>query len=125
MPGLADTRQIHALGTAGAGHVLSLILSGQARSRADLARISGLSRATVAQRLGVLFAAGLFQEADERQPSGGRPARVLKLNEGFGVVLAADIGESHTRVAATDLGPDVLAERLGEHRCRPSGRCRS
>lgn len=105
--------EIHALGTAGAGHVLSLILSGQARSRADLARISDLSRATITQRLGVLFEAGLLQEAEETQASGGRPARVLKLNEGFGVVLAADIGESRIRVAATDLGPTVLAERLG------------
>jgi len=105
--------EIHALGTAGAGHVLSLILSGQAKSRADLARISDLSRATIAQRLGVLFDAGLLHEASETQASGGRPARVLKLNQAFGVALVADIGESRIRVAATDLGPTILAERLG------------
>jgi predicted NBD/HSP70 family sugar kinase len=106
--------EIHALGTAGAGHVLSLILSGQAKSRADLARISDLSRATITQRLGVLFEAGLLHEASETQASGGRPARVLKLNEGFGIVLVADVGETRIRVAATDLGPTVLAERLGD-----------
>jgi predicted NBD/HSP70 family sugar kinase len=105
--------EIHALGTAGAGHVLSLILSGQAKSRADLARISDLSRATIAQRLGVLFDAGLLHEASETQASGGRPARVLKLNQEFGVALVADIGESRIRVAVTDLGPIILAERLG------------
>src|SRR5882757_1082632 len=105
--------EIHALGTAGAGHVLSLILSGQAKSRADLARISDLSRATIAQRLGVLFESGLLHEASETQASGGRPARVLKLNQAFGVALVADIGESRIRVAVTDLGPTVLAERLG------------
>ena len=47
-------------------------------------------------------------------PSGGRPARALTLNSEAGLVLAAEIGESHTRVAVTDLEPRILAERVGK-----------
>lgn len=95
----------------GIGHILALILSRQAATRPDLERVSGLSRATIAHRLDELLEIGLIDETPERQPSGGRPARILKLNEDFGVALAADIGESVTRVALTDLAPRLLAEQ--------------
>jgi predicted NBD/HSP70 family sugar kinase len=109
---LTRTDEAHRGGyaTAGAGEILALILSGRAPSRAALERASGLSRATIAQRLSVLFSAGLLYEADETLPSGGRPARVLKLKTNFAAVIAADIGESFLRVALTDLEPRVLAE---------------
>ncbi|MDQ0471195.1 ROK family protein [Labrys wisconsinensis] len=100
------------LTTAGAGPVLSLILSRQAASRPALERVSGLSRATIAQRLAVLFEAGLIVEAEATLPSGGRPARTMALNTGFGTVLAADIGESVIRMALTDLAPRVLDQVL-------------
>jgi predicted NBD/HSP70 family sugar kinase len=97
----------------GLGHLLSLIASGRAQSRAALAEAADLSRATVAQRLAALFAMGLIEEAEDTMPSGGRPARVLRLDRDFGVVLTADIGESHVRVAATDLEPRLLADVTG------------
>ncbi len=97
--------------TSGAGELLALILSRQATTRPDIERVSGLSRATVAHRLDELLEIGLIDETAERQPSGGRPARILKLNESFAVTLAADIGESVTRIAVTDLGPRTLAEQ--------------
>ncbi|MEZ5833240.1 MAG: ROK family transcriptional regulator [Dongiaceae bacterium] len=95
----------------GTGHILALILSRQAATRPDIERVSGLSRATVAHRLDELLETGLIAESTERQPSGGRPARILKLNETFALTLAADIGESVTRVAITDLGPRIVAEQ--------------
>src|SRR5688572_31354149 len=100
----------------GAGQLLALILSRQATTRPDIERVSGLSRATVAHRLDELLEVGLIDETAERQPSGGRPVRVLKLNESFAVTLAADIGESVTRVAVTDLGRSE--ERRVGNECR-------
>jgi len=96
---------------AAAGQILALILSRQAATRPDIERVSGLSRATVAHRLDELLEIGLIDETAERQASGGRPARILKLNETFAVTLAADIGESVVRVAVTDLAPRILAEQ--------------
>ncbi|WP_448951300.1 ROK family protein [Labrys neptuniae] len=98
---------------AGAGTILWLIASGKARSRSALLEASGLSRSTVTERLGALFAAGLIEEAPEAVPSGGRPARLIRLNTAFGVTLCADIGESHVRLAVTDLEPRILAEAVG------------
>jgi predicted NBD/HSP70 family sugar kinase len=99
---------------AGTGELLALIMSGKGTSRAALVEASQLSRATVAQRLSALFEAGLVAESDETMPSGGRPARVLRLNTDFGVVIAADIGERQVRVGITDMKPAVVAERLAD-----------
>ncbi|PZP54182.1 MAG: sugar kinase [Agrobacterium fabrum] len=90
--------------------LLSLVGSGRARSRSALTELSGLSRATVHQKLAGLIDAGLIRETEETLPSGGRPTRALDLNRDFAVVLCADIGEQHIRVAVTDLQPRILAE---------------
>ncbi|MBX5272692.1 ROK family protein [Rhizobium sp. NLR17b] len=92
------------------GQILSLVGSGRARSRSLLTELSGLSRATVYQKLGNLIDAGFIRETEETLPSGGRPTRALDLNRDFAVVLCADIGEQHIRVALTDLRPTILAE---------------
>ena len=105
---ILDSNGIHL--PPGVGQLLSLIVSHRALSRADLERLSGLSRSTIVQRLGVLFSSNLVLETDETAPSGGRPSKLLKLNENFALTLAADIGESITRVVVTTLGPQILAE---------------
>ncbi|RUM24384.1 ROK family transcriptional regulator [Rhizobium vallis] len=92
------------------GQILSLVASGRARSRSLLTDLSGLSRATVHQKLGNLIDAGLIRETEETLPSGGRPTRTLDINRDFAVVLCADIGEQHIRVALTDLRPTILGE---------------
>jgi predicted NBD/HSP70 family sugar kinase len=94
------------------GQLLSLIVRHGAVSRAELERLSGTSRTTIVQRLGALFAANLIVETQETQPSGGRPSRLLKLNDDFALIIAVDIGESLTRVAITDLSPKILVEAV-------------
>lgn len=97
-------------GADSAAGLLALIRSGKASSRPTLERASGLSRVTVARRLGHLFESGLIVEGNATEASGGRPARVIALNPDYAVVLAADVGESVIRVAATDLTPRILSE---------------
>ena len=95
---------------AGIGQLLAIIARNKTISRAHLEQQSRLSRATIVQRLGVLFNAGLITEADETAPSGGRPSKLLKINETFALTLAADIGESMIRVVLTTLEPRIVAE---------------
>jgi predicted NBD/HSP70 family sugar kinase len=97
----------------GCGTILSLVVGGKAQSRSTLAEASGLSRSTVTERLAALFAAGFVEETAEALPSGGRPARVLRLNKNFGIVLVANIGESHIHLAVTDLEPKIIGETVG------------
>jgi predicted NBD/HSP70 family sugar kinase len=93
------------------GAILALIRGGHAVTRSALIETTGLSRSTILQRLGVLLASRLVVEgAGERSPNGGRPPTVLQFNEDAGLVLAADVGARHARVAVCDLGGRALVE---------------
>jgi predicted NBD/HSP70 family sugar kinase len=93
-----------------AGALLSLIRAGVAVTRADLARHTGLARSTVAQRVDALMAADLVCEAGGSASTGGRPPTVLAFNHAAGVVLVADLGATHARLAVSDLAGTPLAE---------------
>src|SRR5918992_4414464 len=94
-----------------AGGVLRLIREGRAVTRTDVMDVTGLSRSTVMQRLGVLLSAELLVEQPEAGPSsGGRRPAALTFNERVGVVLAADLGARHGRLAVCDLAGEPLAE---------------
>ena len=105
---ILDSKGIHL--PAGGAQLLSMIAKRKAISRAELERLVSTSRATMLQRLGFLFDAQLVIETNETQASGGRPARLLSLNNDFALTIAVDIGESLTRVAVTNLEPRILAE---------------
>lgn len=92
--------------------LFSLIARNGAVSRSELERLSGSSRTTIVQRLGVLFNANLVRETEKVLPTGGRPSKLLSLNEDFGLIIAVDVGESVTRVALTDLSPKILVEEV-------------
>jgi predicted NBD/HSP70 family sugar kinase len=93
------------------GGVLRLIREGRALTRTDVMDVTGLSRTTVMQRLGVLLSAELLVEQPEAGPSsGGRRPAALAFNQRMGVVLAADLGARHGRLAVCDLGGVALAE---------------
>jgi predicted NBD/HSP70 family sugar kinase len=93
-----------------AGALLQLIRQGVAVTRADVARHTGLARSTVAQRVDALLAAGLVYEAGGSASTGGRPPTVLAFNHAAGVVLVADLGATHARLAVSDLDGTPMAE---------------
>ena len=82
-------------------------------SRAELARVTGLSRSTISTIVADLLEAGLAQERDG-QPGGeahaGRPPVMVSLDSSAGLALAIDFGHRHLRVAVSDLSHTVLAE---------------
>ena len=93
-----------------AGHVLALIRSGEAVTRNELIAATGMSRSTILQRVSVLLASDLVREGGSGRSRGGRPPASLSFNDRAGVVVAADLGASHGRVAVTDLAGRPLAE---------------
>jgi predicted NBD/HSP70 family sugar kinase len=94
----------------GAGAMLRLIRDGRASTRAELVALTGLARSTVAQRMDALLAQRLVIPAGASASTGGRPPKTFAFNRNAGVVLAADLGATHSRVAITDLGGDVMVE---------------
>ena len=92
-----------------AGEVFALIRDGAATTRSEVGRITGLSRTAVAARVSALEARGLVVENEEGPSTGGRPPARLTFNSDAGVVLAAAIGRSRTRLGVCDLAGRVLA----------------
>ncbi|MDN4614004.1 ROK family transcriptional regulator [Leifsonia sp. F6_8S_P_1B] len=93
------------------GGILELVRSGRARSRADIARSTGLSPSTVAQRVDALIGAGYLREAGAGVSQGGRRPRALEVDPSAGVVCAVDLGSHHATFGLFDLGGRLLALR--------------
>ncbi|MBD8063125.1 ROK family transcriptional regulator [Oceanitalea stevensii] len=94
-----------------AGTLFQLIRDGRPRTRADLAAVTGFARPTVAARIDELLSSGLIVPAGEASSTGGRPPATFAFNPGARIILAADLGVSHGRLAITDLASAVLSER--------------
>ncbi|MCG7210893.1 MULTISPECIES: ROK family transcriptional regulator [Streptomyces] len=103
-------------GQASAGELLELVRSGRAVTRGALQQATGLSRATVGQRLDRLFRAGWLREGaggPVDSPLGGRPSITLEFDDSHAVVLAADLETRHARAAVLTLSGEILAEHSG------------
>ncbi|MFI7293304.1 ROK family protein [Streptomyces sp. NPDC050121] len=103
-------------GQASAGDLLELVRSGRATTRGALQQATGLSRATVGQRLERLFRAGWLREGaggPVDSPLGGRPSITLEFDDAHAVVLAADLDTRHARAAVLTLTGEILAEHGG------------
>lgn len=92
-------------------YLARLIASGQATSRSELARVTGLARSTVSEHLLPLLRIGLIAEHEADAGARGRPPSVLTLNPQAGVILVADIGAARGRLAIADFGQHFVAER--------------
>ncbi|GAB5896710.1 ROK family transcriptional regulator [Mycobacterium sp. DSM 3803] len=92
-----------------AGEVFAVIRDRHAVTRAEIGRITGLSRTAVTARVAALEALGLVIEPEQAASTGGRPAAQLMFNVDAGVVFAAAIGRSRTQLALCNLGGDILA----------------
>ena len=93
-----------------AGDVFALVHDGQVQTRAEIGRRTGLSRTAVAARVRQLVGLGFVVEDAAAATTGGRPAGKLRVNRAGGVVLAASIGASKTKLGVCDLAGEVLAE---------------
>ncbi|MDQ3742387.1 MAG: ROK family transcriptional regulator [Actinomycetota bacterium] len=84
-------------------------------SRADLARITGLSRSTISSLVGELQDSGLVVETapngGDRGHAQGRPPVLLTLDRRAGAIVGIDFGHADVRVAVADLSRTILAER--------------
>src|SRR5262249_962908 len=94
--------------------MLETLLRRPARSRGELGRSLGVSRATVTALVSELERAGIVSQqaegTDERRAKGRPPLHVSPAAEAaFAVGL--DFGQRHIRAAVCDLGGRIVAER--------------
>jgi predicted NBD/HSP70 family sugar kinase len=87
------------------GHIRRL---GQC-SRADLARLSGLSKPTVSLALAAVERAGLIRVAGQQTGRPGRSAQLYEVHPGAGFVLGLDVGAQYLRAGVADLAGTIRA----------------
>lgn len=92
----------------GAGEIVQHIRDGDACTTSGLATVMGMARSTVLQRLEVLTEHHLISQEKLATQIRGRPATRWVFNPSAGHVLAAHVGLSGCRIAATDLAGTVL-----------------
>src|SRR5581483_4680739 len=91
-------------------HLLEAVRRAAPLSRPELARISGLSKPTVAQSLAALERDGLIQVAGRRTGVRGPAAVLYELRPEAGFVLGLDVGRVYLRGALADLSGNVRAK---------------
>ncbi|GAA2787892.1 ROK family transcriptional regulator [Kitasatospora paracochleata] len=82
-------------------------------SRADLSRLSGLSRSAVSSAVAELLADGqVTEDPAQAAPGAGRGRRPtgVSLRRGAGVVLALDLGHAHISAAVATTAGVIIAE---------------
>ena len=100
---LAGLNQVHDL-----IRVLMLIRSGEANTRPELSRRSGLGRAAISQRISELIDSGLVREGELGPSTGGRPSREVHFRTDAGLLLAAQLGATSISVALADLNGQIV-----------------
>lgn len=97
--------------------MLQALLRHPARSRADLGRSLGLSRATVTALLNELELAGMVEQQrheldDDAPPAIGRPPLQVSLAPTAAYAVGLDFGHRHIRSAVCDLGGRIVGDQV-------------
>lgn len=91
-------------------HVLNTIKAHGPIGRADIARQTGLSPATVTSISAKLISQDLVLEKSAGDSSGGRPPILLVINPRGGYVVGIKLTETHAICALTDLEAQIIAK---------------
>ena len=101
-----------ALGRYNARLVLMTLLEQDGLSRAEIARITGLSRATVSEIVARLIHEGFVAEGARDNRRGGKPSILLELEPGARMVVSVDLSGPNFRGALIDLRGNLAIQRI-------------
>jgi predicted NBD/HSP70 family sugar kinase len=102
--------------------VLRHVIAESPVSRQELAAVTGLSLATVANLVGELLERGVLVEVGFEDSDGGRPRGLIAVKADGGALIGVDVAETYIHVELFDLSLRVLAraeERLATGENRP------
>ena len=96
--------------------LLQTLLRHPARSRADIGRSLGLSRATVTALLSELEQEGMVEQqadelSDERRRTIGRPPLQVSLSRTAAYAVGLDFGHRHIHCAVCDLSGEIVSDQ--------------
>lgn len=97
-------------------NTLDLVSERKATTRAELARITGLTRAAVSSLVGELIDQGLLREVGQAASAGGKPPTLLALNAAGRDIVTLDLGHRPFQGAVVDLGGHIRARLDADNR---------
>lgn len=94
--------------------VFQQVLSGSAVSRADIARSTGLTRASVSSLVGDLIDRRLVRELGRGKaaPMGGKPPTLLEVDRAARQMICVDASADPVRAGLVDLGGTIIETRV-------------
>lgn len=94
--------------------VLNAIKNNGSMSRADIAKLTGLTPASVTNITKFLLDIDYLIESRVGESSGGRPPIILEINMKARYAIGISIGVGYIDVVLTDLGADIIAKKSME-----------
>jgi predicted NBD/HSP70 family sugar kinase len=89
--------------------IVNIVRTGEAATRPEIGRVTGLGRGVVTQRVDAAIALGFLEDGDFGPSSGGRAPRTLRFNATRGVLLVSALGALHLAVGIANLDGEIIA----------------
>lgn len=90
--------------------VVNLVRLGDAATRPEIGRLTGLGRGVVTQRVDQAIEMGYLEDGEFGPSSGGRAPRTLRFRADQGRIIVCALGALHIHVGLTALEGDVIEE---------------
>jgi predicted NBD/HSP70 family sugar kinase len=90
--------------------VVNMVRTGEATTRPEIGRLTGLGRGVVTQRVDQAIEMGFLEDSDFGPSSGGRAPRTLRFRGEQGRIIVCALGALHIRVGIAALGGDIQDE---------------
>jgi predicted NBD/HSP70 family sugar kinase len=91
--------------------VLNMVMEHDPISRADIAQVTGLNKATVSSLINELLEEELVYESGAGESSGGRRPVILYFNKAAGFSIGIDIGVNYILSVLTNLKGEIVIEK--------------
>ncbi|MGR0219986.1 ROK family protein [Agromyces sp. ZXT2-6] len=91
--------------------IVNLVRTGEATTRPEIGRLTGLGRGVVTQRVDQAIEMGFLADGEYAPSSGGRAPRTLRFRSEQGRIIVAAFGALHIRVGIASLDGDIVDDR--------------
>lgn len=91
--------------------IVNFVRTGQATTRPEIGRVTGLGRGVVTQRVDHAIQMGFLGEGEFGASSGGRAPRTLRFRSEQGRIIVCALGALHIRVGFAELDGEIIDQR--------------
>lgn len=90
--------------------IVNMVRDGEASTRPEIGRVTGLGRGVVTQRVDQAIEMGFLEDGAFGPSSGGRAPRTLRFRSGRGLIVVCALGALHIHVGVAELEGDILED---------------